>query len=351
MSEAAVLAKLIVTIGVVAALAVSLYGSSGPAFPFQVNFPTFSNPFDASVHISTYSFLPTVGYGPGGNGTGDPAMTVDLTGCSIGWDCIRDLNGSDGASSYATLHNVAVFNTPPAPCNFNDPNSSPDANCRTLPFYLEGSGLKGEKLVDITVDIWCRTRNTTSPVRLQVSGIQQFNSTVQALMIIFTGQQNDVMLCPVGAFGHLSIRLARTGISGDTSAWANPLLMTLWMFDQGNAPWIDVSTVRMQGTYQTTTTGCASSTDFFTNIGCHLGAVGDASLRTLQLLVNIVVYIGQWLLAFITIMANVFVAASWFFNIPGLPTVVQNLLDAFFIGTTTVFILIIVRTLRGGGGA
>jgi len=30
---------------------------------------------------------------------------------------------------------------------------------------------------------------------------------------------------------------------------------------------------------------------------------------------------------------------------------VQNLLDAFFIGTTTVFILIIVRTLRGGGGA
>lgn len=344
MAETGTLAKLVLVLGLIALLAVLVFGvDAGPALlPSEIT-PQFVNPFDrAEAPIATHAFIPAQLV----NGNLPSAFPTNVTvGCPDAeaelYQCVRDFNGTDAGASYATLQKVC-------------PGSVSDS-CRAIDFDLEGSALPGQILRSGFVDVWCRVRGiTTDHYDIQVAQIEQWDPGGPAYVVITTG--GDRAGCPTGtAFKKITLPIASGDVVFSTAGLAARLSMLLRIAGtSASVPTglrMDVTTVRVRGDYQPDDTpGCAGA-DFFSNIGCQLGQFFDTFAKALQFVANGLLFVAEWVNLVLTFAGNLFLVLIWLFAIPGMPQEIQLFLNVFLAAMFGSLIYIIARLIRGSGPA
>jgi len=331
MSNSSSIARIIAVLALIAVFAVLLYPVGGPTFPFNPVVPVFQNPFDNRIatQTSTFTFLPS--YLPSTNlssfGFGWYQQTIDMTGCTIVWQCVRDDNGTDGAVSYATIHGGFLFaTTQGAPCNFA--SADPPSNCADLLVDLEGSNLAGQKLIAGSVDAWCRSSGL-NPAEIRLRNLLVWDGATSN-NVVYVDSPPQTVLCSPGVFTHVSWRLTTSGITGNTSSLSHRLTAVLEVIGGGSVTpgpnyLVDVSTVRFTGTYQVT--GSACGTDFFSQIGCVAFGFLEVVNHVLLLLLNFVIYAGLWFILATQLLINGLAVIVWLYSVPKMPALFQGLID------------------------
>ena len=353
MGELGTASKIVMVLGVVLLLSNLLTGASlsewnnlRNTLEQGIDWPTFDDPFDEPVQLSSYSFRPANlihGVPP------NAPQTVDFTGCSVIWICLRDFNGTDDNVSYVTLWRSPFGQEPPGVCA-----GAPD-NCVDASFDLEISALPGQTFKAGVAEIWCRTRNSAVPIDIFIDAIVQWNTGAGAYQSITAGSVN-IAKCPVGSFQKISILIAADEIVGDSSVQNERLTMTVefWVNGVDDVP-VDISTVRLVSTYQFAEAGCTAG-DFFANLGCQIGQFFEGFINGIIWVVNGIVFVGQVIFAAASFVGRIGLAAGQaifasfaaIFNL-GAPSPVQEIIDIAVIGMLVFLAFLFVMIIRGTG--
>ncbi len=335
MGEANTLARLVIALGVIFLFVAALYPGSETGWnQFSEslggqNFPTFTNPFDASNLFATLY--------PGGPST-PPIYTGTAIGTNNGcadnnddyWKCMRDYNGTDSEESYLAL-------TTPIDLIFGAYTN----------FFLTSDTGNGRFLQSITTDVWCQSSGTNEAIGLdEVGYIDEKNDGTD--QNAFQNIQTSVQYCPLSPkWGKISIDSTVT--TQPNTGSDRRFVLQLGTLENISGTELRISTVVVRMTFSDATS-CAGG-DFFTNLGCQLSAIWDAIVKFFALIANGTIFGGQ-VIAFVFsliggVLIGLFSSIAFFFAVPGAPSTVQAIISAIFVGILAWILYIILKTVRG----
>ncbi len=311
-SDTAQIQRTIVALGLIAAFAVLMYAEMGiPGGPPSIStpaYPTFANPFDATLQV----VLPVVAdsYPPGPASATDngatPSCTTATTPTSNFWGCVST---HDGTTSYVTV----------------------DATNSAFEVTLAAAdGIPGGlPVLGVLVDTQCRAVGGTNETITYTFNSPGFTVTTQGLCVAGSGY-TDTSSYNQFDYVHPTV----TGFSG------SDIQMTV------STPFTaDVSFIKVTLVYGTTAE--CSSGNSLTYIGCIISGFVDFFVKLGRLAFNAVIYVFSWVFVIASFIASVFGILAWLFAIPGVPPEIQLVLDALLSAMAFVLLFNVAKLVRG----
>lgn len=296
-------------------------------------FPMFNNPFagqSASILVTPAPMWSGAGlnasYSPlNVTGTANRCTTVAW------WNCVFDPNGPDGNGSAVSIggpsHWILGVNMSSAP------NSG-----------LVQSGY---------AEIWCRSWGTSaSPITVGM-GQETGPGAISAQLV----SQGYNSVCPTGNYSRVIVNLVPAGgtVLSDLSVNPQPNFFFSVNPVNPNTGAGNSGTTSIQITYIRATvvvTGASAScggSSFFSNIGCSIGAALTFLGNLALFVINGIIFIGQVLFWFVSLVGIFFGSLFSVLNIPGIPPFFSGIIGFLIIGVFLYVAIVVMSKIRGSG--
>lgn len=327
-----ILYKTLFVLSIISVFAIALYSSSGPITPFVANTPTFVNPF--SLSTENILVLP-------GSSTRISQYPQSWTGCIFYWDCLRDI----GKNYYVANNSYINYSIGPTGAN-------------TVGWRLESIFSQVGFVNKIDITLFCRAKNITAGS----TGLSMyFYSSINNSYLF--ADSFSTFNCPYAVDGsgnpyffpvqiiYQTVPLNSVVTTAMLSNSEIRLAVSNYVIPGGINSLIQIAYVNM--TVQIQSSGgnsCASSYLGLPDLGCVLSQSFGPILKALQLVLNIILYIGGWIIWGVTNIANYFSVILWLYSIPGMPSVIQTYISAVLTIWFIVIGLEVYRAIDPFGG-
>ena len=340
--------KTLFALSIISLLAIMVYGDAGPTQPFDVTVPTFSDPFAARSFTFTISadgfFAPL-------NVRGDSAVDAgycDADEYPVDNDWYGCLNTPDRNGTYLTT-------------GFGGSSEKVSVNLSGFP----DSTVSSWRAVSVSVKFQCKGdgsgigfdfSNGTNPVFLRVSdaagksschkiGTAANDDSNEAAGYVNVTLTEDVTLADIRpaesarGIGGANLTINNGGAIGDDDLlFVSYVAVTVryqrsvdCSFQDAGNPWDNI----VRATYFIGCVGAAFATFFFDLIAFGL---------------NLVFYLGAWVVFIGAIVGNALAVVAWLYAIPGMPLPFQVILDAILTVMLAIIGMEFFALIRGGGG-
>jgi len=322
------LLRAVTMLGIILFLAYLVFPSA-PQFP-TFTAPSFVNPFDRTTELSSYSFIPVHN-----DHANLSAVSTNFVGCfgNESWTCVQDLNSSDGPQSYVVMRNPAL-----------DVNNS---------IFMDLSPAIVGRTIFASYDIWCQFNGTITDGAYVIPTLWKWNGTGYSLI---EGNTLKMESCGNGFFAHTTALsyTCNNGTGGacgesDSSLYNTPFSLQLAVQSPlTNDSWtISISTARVTIGIGIINGSTTCNGDFFANLSCQFTQFWNFLSKLGQYLINGIGFIFAWGSLFFSAVTTLIQDIIWLYSIPGVPTLVQLLINVYVSSNIIYFIYAVALLIRG----
>lgn len=289
-------------------------------------FPVFNNPFNSAA--GSTDLLPVA-----------PALpySAPTVGCLnyTYYVCLQSID----QTSYVKLQFVNDINQ----CFINGTN--PPDRCGDAVFKIKGSIGYRSYVLGARYNFYCRS---TDP-----------NNLGHFAFFISNTNENTTYTCPYSTqFQGMTFpsSVIRTQKDPNNNYWSANFASS-WQVEMRvcgvsstcdpsfpNSGPFEVTAVTISVDWQEAAATCGSF-----DVACETGRIADAVFKSVQFIINGVIFIGQILGYLVNLIVQFFALFGYFFAVGGLPQILQDILIVLFIGLTLFVIIAILGKVRGTG--
>lgn len=347
MAELGALGKILGVLGVMVLFAGLLYGAGGPPVfaTLSSGFPVFDNPFSQAHRMYTLhpagddnTVTPSTAHDAfetDATGVDDPACDTDnsagLAGAHQFWGCLTDFNSGpntgvnkepDGYQTYITLASGA-----PAAQVVLDSHSG---------------GAAGNHLItSVKVNYNCLSGSATY-VKISFAFLDAASTPLPGQIGV-----EDSIRCDIGAFANHSATLdwSLAGVTIDDLDGGRFYMVS------GGTPSGAIGTILLTWaeivvSYSPTLKCTGSAID---QANCYISQFLQFILDGLTFILNLLLFGIAWIVFVISFIGDLIASLLWFYNVPGMPPVIQGIVDIVVTVIAGILVYTVVRLLRGSG--